>query len=370
MEPFTIVNLLDLDDVVSARVEGLEGRFGRAQLDSRDLGVSHWRYAPGLRASTGHRHGEQEEAYIVVPGRGRPCSTARYTSSASGTSCAVAPPVIRAFAAGPEGMDIIAIGGPKPEGQRRRDGRRRLAGLTSARQTSRPAPLVRRRSGGQADPGVPLPPTGYNYLLGQLAVASPVANNPTVVDAARRREDDAVCLQPPPPRPTTARSATLPSSRSATSTTTCASGTTTAERRASARPSRSAASPAARPSPGAATCSTHQQKRGHGHPCGVEQAAAAGQPRSPAAAELRRRGRRSRGGRARRGARRSRALKLSRAPRPWPACPAARFVALPTVQPRSRPPSASSGRCAPMSTRVNATSPTTTHPTTLAGRVR
>ena len=28
MEQFTIVNLLDLEDVVSARVEGLEGRFG------------------------------------------------------------------------------------------------------------------------------------------------------------------------------------------------------------------------------------------------------------------------------------------------------------------------------------------------------
>jgi len=28
-----------------------------------------------------------------------------------------APPVVRAFAAGPDGMDLIAIGGPKPEGR-------------------------------------------------------------------------------------------------------------------------------------------------------------------------------------------------------------------------------------------------------------
>jgi hypothetical protein len=46
------------------RVPGLEGRFGRKRLDSRDLGVSHWRYAPGLRNPTAHSHREQEEAYI------------------------------------------------------------------------------------------------------------------------------------------------------------------------------------------------------------------------------------------------------------------------------------------------------------------
>ena len=49
MEPFTIVNMLELDDSVSGRIKGLEGRFARAHLDSRDLGVSHFRYAPNLR---------------------------------------------------------------------------------------------------------------------------------------------------------------------------------------------------------------------------------------------------------------------------------------------------------------------------------
>ena len=116
MEPFTIVNLLDLDDVVSGRTEGLEGRFGRASLGSRDLGVSHWRYAPGLRASRGHRHGEQEEAYIVVAGSGRILLDDEVHELRQWDVVRVAPPVVRAFAAGPEGMDIIAIGGPKPEG--------------------------------------------------------------------------------------------------------------------------------------------------------------------------------------------------------------------------------------------------------------
>ena len=41
MPDYAIVNLLELDDDVAGRVEGLEGRFGRKCLGSRDLGVSH-----------------------------------------------------------------------------------------------------------------------------------------------------------------------------------------------------------------------------------------------------------------------------------------------------------------------------------------
>ena len=68
MSRYAHVNLLDLDDSVAGRLDGLEGRFGRGKLDSRDLGISHWRYAPNLQVPGGHRHREQEEAYIVVAG--------------------------------------------------------------------------------------------------------------------------------------------------------------------------------------------------------------------------------------------------------------------------------------------------------------
>jgi mannose-6-phosphate isomerase-like protein (cupin superfamily) len=117
MEPFTIVNMLELDDSVSGRIEGLEGRFARAHLDSRDLGVSHFRYAPNLRASTGHRHGQQEEVYIVVAGAGRILLDDAVHELHEWDVVRVAPEVVRAFAAGPDGLDLIAIGGPKPEGR-------------------------------------------------------------------------------------------------------------------------------------------------------------------------------------------------------------------------------------------------------------
>jgi mannose-6-phosphate isomerase-like protein (cupin superfamily) len=116
MERFTIVNMLELDDSVSGRSEGLEGRFARAHLASRDLGVSHFRYAPNLRASTGHRHREQEEVYIVVAGAGRILLDDAVHELREWDVVRVAPDVVRAFAAGPDGMDLIAIGGPKPEG--------------------------------------------------------------------------------------------------------------------------------------------------------------------------------------------------------------------------------------------------------------
>jgi quercetin dioxygenase-like cupin family protein len=117
MEPFTIVNMLELDDSIAGRVEGLEGRFARAHLASRDLGVSHFRYAPNLRSTMGHRHGEQEEAYIVVAGSGQVMLDDQVHELRQWDVVRVSPPVVRAFAAGPDGMDVIAIGGPKPEGR-------------------------------------------------------------------------------------------------------------------------------------------------------------------------------------------------------------------------------------------------------------
>jgi quercetin dioxygenase-like cupin family protein len=116
MEGFTIINLLEVEDSVSGRVEGLEGRFARTRLDSRDLGVSHFRYAPNLRGSTGHRHGTQEEAYIVVAGAGQVLLDGTVHELRQWDVVRVAPEVVRAFAAGADGLELIAIGGPKPAG--------------------------------------------------------------------------------------------------------------------------------------------------------------------------------------------------------------------------------------------------------------
>jgi quercetin dioxygenase-like cupin family protein len=116
MPDYTIVNLLEIDDSVSERVPGLEGRFSRKHLNSRDLGVSHWRYAPGIRNPMGHSHREQEEAYVVVAGSGRVRLDDEIRDVGPWDVIRVAPDVVRAFEAGPDGLELIAVGGPKPEG--------------------------------------------------------------------------------------------------------------------------------------------------------------------------------------------------------------------------------------------------------------
>jgi mannose-6-phosphate isomerase-like protein (cupin superfamily) len=115
MTAFAKVNLLDLDDAVQGRLDGLEGRFGRGPLGARDVGVSHWRYAPGLRGGS-HTHTEQEEVYVVVAGSGRVRLDDEIVDVGRFDAVRVSPGAVRAFEAGPDGLELIAVGGPKPEG--------------------------------------------------------------------------------------------------------------------------------------------------------------------------------------------------------------------------------------------------------------
>jgi quercetin dioxygenase-like cupin family protein len=116
MPDYAIVNLLEIDDAVQGRVAGMEGRFSRKVLGSRDLGVSLWRYAPNTRNPGGHSHREQEEAYVVVAGSRRVRLDDEVRDIRQWDVVRVAPEVVRAFEAGTDGLEVIAVGGPKPEG--------------------------------------------------------------------------------------------------------------------------------------------------------------------------------------------------------------------------------------------------------------
>jgi mannose-6-phosphate isomerase-like protein (cupin superfamily) len=116
MTNYKIVNLLEVDDAVGGSVKGLEARFTRTLTESRDLGVSLFHYGPGVRPPFSHKHREQEEAYVVVSGSGRIRLGDEVRELRQWDVVRVAPEVVRGFEAGPEGLDIIAVGGPKPEG--------------------------------------------------------------------------------------------------------------------------------------------------------------------------------------------------------------------------------------------------------------
>ena len=119
MSDYTIKNFkTDIEDLAAARMPdgGTEARFARDAIGSEHLGVSYFHFGPGRRAPFGHRHREQEEAYVVVSGSGRVRLDDEITDVRQWDVVRVAPHVARAFEGGPEGMTLIAIGNDRPEG--------------------------------------------------------------------------------------------------------------------------------------------------------------------------------------------------------------------------------------------------------------
>jgi mannose-6-phosphate isomerase-like protein (cupin superfamily) len=116
MSDFAIKNLKEVEDSAAERGHEFEARFGRKHLDSRHLGVSYFHYGPGFKTSFGHRHREQEEAYVVVGGSGRIKLDDEIVELRQWDAVRVAPGVVRAFEGGPEGLELIAIGADRPEG--------------------------------------------------------------------------------------------------------------------------------------------------------------------------------------------------------------------------------------------------------------
>src|SRR5918997_4546027 len=112
---WTKKNFDDLRDV-SPRDARMEWRFARDALRSPELGVSRFTYEPDSRMPWGHRHRVQEEVYVVVAGSGRAKLDDEVVELSVWDVLRVAPSVARSFEAGPEGLDVICIGGRKPEG--------------------------------------------------------------------------------------------------------------------------------------------------------------------------------------------------------------------------------------------------------------
>ena len=116
MPNYSKKNLKEVDDSAADRGGDIEARFGRKHLDSDHLGVSYFRYGPAFKAPFGHRHREQEEAYVVVAGSGRMKLDDDIVDVEQWDVVRVAPDVVRAFEGGPNGLEVIAIGSDRPEG--------------------------------------------------------------------------------------------------------------------------------------------------------------------------------------------------------------------------------------------------------------
>ena len=110
--PYTIHRLTDTEDAAARHGYGETGeaRFAAGDLATEQTGLSHHRLRPGRRQAFAHRHERAEEVYLVLAGSGRVKLDDEIVEIGPLDAIRVAPPVIRAFEAGPEGLELLAFG--------------------------------------------------------------------------------------------------------------------------------------------------------------------------------------------------------------------------------------------------------------------
>jgi mannose-6-phosphate isomerase-like protein (cupin superfamily) len=112
MSNYAIKNIKDIDD--SATQFGLspqvEARFGRKPLDAQKGGFSYQKLTPDFRQPFGHKHGDQEEIYVILSGGGRMKIGDDVVDVKQWDSIRVSPDTPRAFEGGSDGIEFLAFG--------------------------------------------------------------------------------------------------------------------------------------------------------------------------------------------------------------------------------------------------------------------
>jgi uncharacterized cupin superfamily protein len=116
MAGYTIVNLMEIENRATEGGPTLDSRFARSHIDSDHIGLSLIRYAAGRRSQRGHSHKEQEEVYVVLGGSGQVKLDDELIDLRPWDVVRVAPSTFRGFAAGSDGLELLAVGSDRPEG--------------------------------------------------------------------------------------------------------------------------------------------------------------------------------------------------------------------------------------------------------------
>ena len=90
----------------------MEFRMARVPLEMENAGVSYLRVGPNFRIPFGHTHKNQEEVYLVVSGGGRIKLGDDVRELKQWDAVRVHKDTMRGFEAGPDGVELIAIGAP------------------------------------------------------------------------------------------------------------------------------------------------------------------------------------------------------------------------------------------------------------------
>jgi mannose-6-phosphate isomerase-like protein (cupin superfamily) len=109
---YTIKNLKQVEDsaVKFGFSETQEAHFARTDLDAEATGLAYHVVKPGKRQGFGHRHNEAEEIYVVLSGSGRVKLDDEIVDVEAFDAIRVAPQVVRAFEAGDDGLELLALG--------------------------------------------------------------------------------------------------------------------------------------------------------------------------------------------------------------------------------------------------------------------
>jgi uncharacterized cupin superfamily protein len=117
MSDYKVSNLKQVEDsaVSFGLAPDLEARFAREALGCKQTGLSYQRLASGARSSFAHRHGADEEIYVVLSGSGSVKLDDDVVAVGRWDAVRVAPGTARAFAAGPDGLEFLAFGTHRPD---------------------------------------------------------------------------------------------------------------------------------------------------------------------------------------------------------------------------------------------------------------
>jgi mannose-6-phosphate isomerase-like protein (cupin superfamily) len=115
-EPFTKVSLPNVEDAAPANGfdDRWEARVAREALGAQRTGVTHFRLLPGQRSPFTNRHVDAEEVYVVLSGSGRAKLNDEVLDVGPLDAIRIAPATARAFEAGPEGLEFLAVGRHHP----------------------------------------------------------------------------------------------------------------------------------------------------------------------------------------------------------------------------------------------------------------
>jgi mannose-6-phosphate isomerase-like protein (cupin superfamily) len=113
---YSLVNLVEVEDVAPENGFGdrWQARVARTALDAQQGGITHFRLQAGKRSPFMHRHTAAEEIYVILGGTGRLKLDDEIIEVRTLDAIRVDPEVARAFEAGSDGLEFLAVGPHHP----------------------------------------------------------------------------------------------------------------------------------------------------------------------------------------------------------------------------------------------------------------